>query len=127
MMESVELEDTFEAILSRTQRGVALADTDARFAIGAICIPVMLGSSARPGALINMKQTEFQHGRIVDGIYLVNVADHKTNQSGSARLLFEEKLLRQAELYRDHIRPLMIACDAWLKANLQDFQCIQDC
>lgn len=58
---------------------------------------------------MNLTCEEFGEGRVVDGLFVVSVADHKTGISGPAKLMFEEELLARARQYQSMIRPLLVA------------------
>ena len=118
VMESVEMEEIFLGIIRRAREHKEITDIDLRFMVAAVGVPVMLGSSARPGTIANCTQAEFESGVEVDGTYVVKVADHKTNLKGSARLVFDEKLFQGAKLYRNNIRPLLTATKGDIEMKL---------
>lgn len=62
-MENEELEKSFQDIVKRIWRGKEVTGEKLRYAVAAICVPLMYGSSSRPGAIVNVTQTEFEEGR----------------------------------------------------------------
>ena len=66
-MSSTDLQDIFRSLVTKAEKGEHLTDDDLRIAMGAVCIPVMLASSKRPGVVCNCTQTEFDSGRMVRG------------------------------------------------------------
>ena len=108
IMESEDLKEIFDAIMHRAQKGESISEADLRLATGVVCVPVMLGSSSRPGAVANCTQSEFRQGSFVDGVYVVSVAEHKTGILGSARLVFDQDQYDRVNHYLEHVRPLMV-------------------
>lgn len=106
-LESAKMRETFEAVIQKAEKGKEVSMEELRFAMGAVCIPAMMESSKRPSVMINCTQAEFERGRMTNGVYVVNVAEHKTTHTGGpAKLMFEDQVYRRALKYRDLIRPL---------------------
>lgn len=100
----------FDQLAAKAEKGDGnLSETDFRYLTGAVCVPLMLGSSSRPGAISCVTQTEFEQGRQIGDTYVVSVMEHKTNMKGCAHLEFGPDLLARARKYKEVIRPLITA------------------
>lgn len=92
-MDDASVESHFNNIAVAVRRGDATSDVDAKFAMAAVCVPVMITSMARPGAVCNLTTCEFDKGREVDDLYVATVEEHKTGLQGPTKLLFNAQLL----------------------------------
>ena len=109
VVDNPDLAERFKRIVSSRKEGITLTEEELTFAVAAAAVPLMLQSSSRPGAVVNMTQAEFELGRETDGLYIVSVSEHKTGVSGSCKLMFTTTLLERVKEYRDYIRPVLVA------------------
>ena len=69
-------------------------------------------NGVRPHVIGRMKKHEFDKGKIVDGVFLVTVADHKRGNKGAALMGFFTPLLRESvQRYINIFKPDMRASD----------------
>jgi len=74
---------------------------------------IAVGNANRSGVLANMTMNEFLQARLVDGQYVVSVADHKTAYSyGPAKIVLTPTLHSWIDLYAQKLRPSIITTEA---------------
>jgi len=70
---------------------------------------VALTNANRSGVLANMTVKQLEDARVVDGQYVVSVAEHKTALTyGSAKIVLEPSLHHYLTVYCRHIRPQVL-------------------
>ena len=71
---------------------------------------IALANANRSGVLANMTLKEFQAARIVDGQYVVSVAEHKTALTyGAAKIVLSPTLHHYVAVYCKHIRSQVVS------------------
>ena len=104
-----------------------MAGYQLRYAVAAICVPLTFASSTRPGAIINMTQTEYEQGRWMNELFLVSVVNHKTAVVGSCKVVFNPILHDRTQKFKEVLRPVIVAergdipnffvLPAWVEVN----------
>lgn len=75
--------------------------------MSAVILSSLFASWQRPGAVKNLKISEFDGAVLVDDVHIISVCDHKTGVGGAARLGLKPKLFQRIKQYLTYVRPCM--------------------
>ncbi len=111
VLESVELVRTFQAVVTDLENNKQVSVERLRYGVAAVCVPLMYGSSSRPGAVANLTMREFDDGRWAKDLFIATCYEHKTNMIGPCKLVFDTGTFERAIKYKNVIRPwLTVEC-----------------
>lgn len=108
VINSTELEEEFNEVVKDIQLKREVTGERMRFAVAALCVPLMYSSSSRPGALVHFTTAEFKEGRMVDDLFIATAYEHKTNMIGPCKLVFDKTVHKRAIKYMEYIRPKLV-------------------
>ena len=97
--------ERFDKIIETRKKLSQVSANDKKFCLSTVMISTVYLSWQRPSAVRNFTIKEFERGSLVEGVYIVNVVDHKTGVGGTAKLMLEKDLKDRIQNYIDYIRP----------------------
>lgn len=101
----------YRQVVSKSTKNITVAPKDLDTCTMLLANAVMTNSCQRPGAVINLTISEYQRRvdvktREGDKVEVIRVAEHKTAQVTSAKLLLNHNLAAHMRSYLSDIRPL---------------------
>ena len=72
---------------------------------GAMVGLILAQSAQRPSAVMGATLGEYERATFVDGVWVINVHEHKTGQQGPARLTMDDDDKRRLDDYVLYVRP----------------------
>ena len=76
-----------------------------KLVIGAMVGCILAQSAQRPSAVMGATLDEYKRATFVDGVWIINVHEHKTGRQGPARLTMDHDDKRRLDDYVLYVRP----------------------
>ena len=90
----------FNAVINKLKKGEEVGETLLKFSMASVMISILLW----PGVVKNCTIEEFESAKLIDGMYIIKVKQHKTSVSGSAKLMFDEQMMGRLRYFK-YVRP----------------------
>lgn len=98
----------FSNTVDRVRLGEDVPESELKLAMSIVLVSVKLKSLQRPGAVVNCTMDEYNNATTYDDIMVIKVLDHKTKNSGTAKLTLDSQLMARLKLYVQYIRPQLV-------------------
>lgn len=99
----------FEEVTRMAERKEEVSGKDLKFAMGAVYLTLQFTNYSRPGAISNCTVDNYLERETVDGKQVIAVAEHKTGEKGTAKLVMDSVLAERIHRYFALIRPLLVS------------------